>query len=147
MQVFTYICQNFKTMKANELRLGNLIDRQDYICKVTRIEEDGIITEPLEYKGERFVEQKLKPIPLTEEWLVKFGFKKTLWNNTNYPNRFELTLYVNGILIKYDSYYNETTALSFGEFGNDNVIITKLKYVHQLQNLYFALTGEELTIG
>ena len=30
-------------MKANELRIGNLIDRQDYICKVTKIEEGGII--------------------------------------------------------------------------------------------------------
>lgn len=134
-------------MKANELRLGNLIDRQDYICKVTKIEEGGIITEPLEYKGERFVEQRVEPIPLTEEWLVKFGFKKIVWKNKNYPNRFELNLYIDGILINYDSYDDETSVLSFGEFGNDKVIITRLKCVHQLQNLYFALTGEELTIG
>lgn len=108
-------------MKANELRLGNLIDRQDYICKVTKIEEGGIITEPLEYKGERFVEQRVEPIPLTEEWLVKFGFKKgskgwfkTLSNN----HKFNFYMYKN-----------------------------LCSNVHQLQNLYFALTGEELTIG
>ena len=108
-------------MKANELRLGNLIDRKDYICKVTKIEEGGIITEPLEYKGERFVEQRVEPIPLTEEWLVKFGFKKgskgwfkTLSNN----HKFNFYMYKN-----------------------------LCSNVHQLQNLYFALTGEELTIG
>jgi hypothetical protein len=28
----------------------------------------------------------------------------------------------------------------------NNEILEKLKYVHQLQNLYFALTNEELTL-
>ncbi len=117
-------------MKANELRIGNLIDRQDYICKVTKIEEGGIITEPLEYKGERFVEQRVEPIPLTEEWLVKFGFEKLTENAYTYTGGYTFTVFFDG----------ERLSTSFWQ-GNEK------KYVHQLQNLYYALTGEELTIG
>ena len=115
-------------MKANELRIGNLIDRQDYICKVTKIEEGGIITEPLEYKGEMFVKQGVEPIPLTEEWLVKFGFKKGSkgWFKT-YSHKTEVSV----ITCKFNFYMYKHIC----------------NYVHQLQNLYFALTGEELTIG
>ena len=63
-------------------------------------------------------------IPLTEEWLVKFGFVD------NCKNGYEIVNHNPG-------YYfldNE------GGFINDCPIL----YVHQLQNLYFALTGEEL---
>ena len=131
-------------MKANELRIGNLIDRQDYICKVTKIEEGGIITEPLEYKGERFVEQRVEPIPLTEEWLVKFGF-----NVYNKPGGYTVYIkykpktrqYLQKIYTFKDCYGWD------GIFAFDGSIQTRIKYIHQLQNLYFALTGEELTIG
>ena len=50
-----------------------------------------------------------------------------------------------------EQYYNENNEFEWGVFPNElgsgiqvkNRI--KLKYVHQLQNLHFALTGEELT--
>ena len=68
-----------------------------------------------------------KPIQLTEEWLVKFGFIKRT------PT----------------GYYFDMGRMSINlpDFEYKNIRIdVKLKYVHQLQNLYFALTGEELTI-
>jgi len=70
------------------------------------------------------------PIPLTEEWLLKFGFK-------NYERlRFSLggTLIVD--LEDFTVGINECDVFWF--LSND------IMYVHQLQNLYFALTGEEL---
>ena len=65
------------------------------------------------------------PIPLTEEWLVKFGIIEA---NESHVKRIKI----------------ET---DFGElmFYIDNRL-PQLKYVHQLQNLYFALTNTELTI-
>lgn len=130
-------------MKANELRIGNLINRQDYICKVTKIEEGGIITEPLEYKGEMFVKQGVEPIPLTEEWLVKFGFD----NKFGFKKQFGES-YEEGTII-FEYYFNTEELKIFQGYGGGDggYIKIKCKYVHQLQNLYFALTGEELTIG
>jgi hypothetical protein len=66
----------------------------------------------------------LYTIPLTEEWLVNFGFEQST----------ESIFKKNGILIISD--------VIFEVFLGS--VIVKLQYVHQLQNLYFALTGEEL---
>jgi hypothetical protein len=64
-----------------------------------------------------------KPISLTEKWLVKFRLMSI---------KTELGFWNNGDAIYFS-------------YGFEKSI--ELKYVHQLQNLYFALTGEELTIG
>jgi hypothetical protein len=64
-----------------------------------------------------------EPIPLTEEWLLKFGFKKSSWGWIK-----------NGVNIQ------KGFTLAFS--SNKNSI--EIKHLHQLQNLYFALTGQEL---
>jgi len=120
-------------MNAKELRIGNYVDRTDYICKVTEIKEDGIFTEPLSYKGERLVKQILQPIPLTKEWLLKLGFKQ--------KNDIEFYEYIKDYFIV----ENEYTDKGVWDFvTDDNGMIVEIKYVHQLQNLYFALTEKEL---
>ena len=118
-------------MKANELRIGNYI--QDQGGKILRIDwfeqnkacmqmfVNYIEVHPL---TEHF--DSMQPIPLTEEWLMKFGFE-ALFSGAGYvKNHVEIGYNHNG-------FYIITSGL-------------KIKYVHQLQNLYFALTGEELTI-
>lgn len=120
-------------MKANELRIGNLLNRQDYICKVVSIDEEGCITEPLDYKGsENFVEQKLEPIPLTEEWLLKFGLKTSIYDSKRF------------LILGVDIYIFDNNKIIFNPSSSD--LYLELKYVHQLQNLFFAFKGEELTI-
>ena len=69
--------------------------------------------------------QQCDPIPLTEEWLIKFGFIK-VWNNYRLK---PLGYLIDNRLITVGSNY-----------------LRHIKYVHQLQNLYFALTGEELQL-
>lgn len=115
-------------MKSNELRIGNLIliayagiEGKEWRIYPTKISDIiDIEWHPDDYR----------PIPLTNEWLVKLGFKWSdkycLWTIENplyFPLRsdFSLVIFRRGIKIKPD-------------------------YVHELQNLYFALTGEELTI-
>lgn len=81
-------------------------------------------------------------IPLTPEWLIKMGFKNTQQGTMAYPEVWRI-IYC-PVLVK--------TALDLqnrdqGEYrwfeGNTNVAF---HYVHQIQNFYFALAGEELTI-
>jgi hypothetical protein len=126
-------------MKANELRIGNLLldrgdkllrlDYWDFMKPAQRMFIEGSevhsLTEDLEY---------CKPIPLTAEWLLKFGFERRQIKDLISYNTNQLELY------QYASNNNKI----FFEHADGEV---ELKYVHQLQNLYFALTGEELTYG
>ena len=79
----------------------------------------------------------LQPIPLTEEWLLKFGFEKL----SNFEEQYMEEDYVWQI----DVERSPSLLLSNGIFHEDNYGV-KLEYVHQLQNLYFALTGKELEL-
>jgi hypothetical protein len=135
-------------MKGNELRIGNLIKGiyHDYddgideeienetICKVVTLDVSGIGDYPIYVYSDEDIEHfsEFKPIPLTEEWLLKFGFGKTEWDNFN---SYRLMIGNNDYTI---------VLYSDGNCEVGDIITCKIEYVHQLQNLYFALTGEEL---
>lgn len=122
-------------MKPSELRIGNWYESQNGSLKGVRDGNYSQIEEP----GDLLFAQFMLPIPLTEEWLLRFGFKNL--NN----NPYWLSLIHNGTGIHIGT--NSNVELQF--FLGDGTVKTKLKlnYVHQLQNLFFALTGEELTIN
>ncbi len=114
-------------MKAEELRIGNIIKtvggRLPY-WEVTFADFEPISENPENYQ----------PIPLTEEWLLKFGFEKRKDDSEYYA--------FNGFYL--DSDYIPFTMCNSSGIWDCYAI--KQVYVHQLQNLYFALTGEELKI-
>ena len=113
-------------MKANELRIGNLVNIKGHADEVG-ISAIGI---------DNFYKSKLEvePIPLNEEWFLKFGFEKMTdknkgWKQTSYSiNNGQLIVCFDGGIMTVD-------------FWNG----LNKKYVHQLQNFYYALYGEELT--
>jgi hypothetical protein len=115
-------------MKA-ELRTGNLINVKTLNKGIQEIEVSINTLTNVESFPELYT-----PIPLTEEWLVKFGFDCVDGYDDHYYNLTNLEL---GITLD-----------SLRPFKEVNVDGTKVyvKHVHQLQNLYFALTGEELII-
>lgn len=78
----------------------------------------------------------LDPIPLTIEILEKAGF--TVYNN----NLNKVNEDGNGIGFRADDL--ESPCTIFGD--HDYIDGPVIKYVHQLQNIYFALIGEELPI-
>lgn len=114
-------------IKANELRLGNwLIDKDGKLFKVTSIDDgscDGWINGVSEFR----ILAHLNPIPLTPEILEKCGFFTPNGYNESvkYKRNVMLDLHRGKILLR------------------DNRLI-ELTTLHQLQNLHFALTGEEL---
>lgn len=135
-------------MKASELRIGNLItwvdedDSSNAILTLTGIVLNDCIW--VEWEWEDGAKdntdcglESIKGIPLTEEWLMKFGFKtKNLKQKRFEKEGVDLAgrLTQSGFEV-YFIYKN----LFAGE--------TIAQYVHQLQNLYFVLTGEELEIN
>ncbi len=108
-----------------ELRIGNWVESP--VVRWAQINVKGI-------QAVANGKHKYKPIPLTEEWLVKFGFRE------------ELLYWVIDMMGTELSIIKESGSALVGlehECGGTDL---KIQHVHQLQNLYFALTGEELTI-
>ena len=112
-------------MEASELRIGNLINVERFGINVPVIIERGSEIDNCEI-------DKYKPIPLTEEWLLNFGFDNKEGTRYYHNNFNRLYCDVSNRIMKY--------------FGNANGLLKETEYVHQIQNLYFALTGEELTL-
>ena len=130
-------------MKANELRIGNYVNYEQTTHLITCINIDYSISLWVDKRGEEHLYQhqnnEIKPIPLTEEWLIKFGFKHSNkdWYELNDTNIYEGTL---NICLK-----QKCSTLTCMSGKNELMLCKPFDYVHQLQNLYFALTGEELT--
>ena len=118
--------KNEKMIAANELRIGNWANNgfKDYQVSGATIWQLG-----LEYAT-------ALPIPLTEEWLLRFGFK-------NDPDGYDECM--NGWSIRGGKWMLRGDPKN-GLYCIDNDFDHKIHYVHQLQNLFHSLSGEELTI-
>jgi hypothetical protein len=116
------------SIKANELRIGNFVKLQgvDKPFKVFLIDttESSTFT-------------KAEPIPLTEEWLLKFGFDdiKEI-DNTDFKEY--------RMFNKYSFCIQFPCGIEAHCYAGNYPIA--IKYVHSLQNLYFVLTNQELEI-
>lgn len=144
-------------MKASELRIGNYILHEPTIDDW----EEIIVTLP------SLLQVDISPesycgIPLTEEWLLKFGFE---WvENKTYCNKKEWTLqvknerYEDGTINRDGTWFdgigdyswlpnsNKPKTMVVNTLCRGNYVCGSVGYVHQLQNLYFALTGEEFEL-
>ena len=139
-------------MKASELRIGNLVKKgKNKIVEVDSISELGIniehdsltlFFEPFNPFGNGNNNDVIKPIPLTEEWLVKFGFMQYIDFGVKMGTYDKIPLC--GF-----TYSIHTKKVMIMHKGNSisHWLDVEIKYVHQLQNLYFARTGQELTIS
>ena len=119
-------------MEAKELRLNNLV----FFGINDKLQIHSIIPKDIRLmdKGEQLFKTEsewYQPIPLTEEILLKCGFEKCN------------LLFINDIIpfvkiVKCGDYFDVIIG---------NVFYVKLYSLHQLQNLYFTLTGQELEIN
>ena len=104
-------------MKSSELRIGNYISVKNMGVDLPAIIERGV---------EIDASNEFNPIPLSEEWILRAGFKH----------------------IHDDWYYNCILSVNISKKTAHvgNYCVNNIEFVHQLQNLYFALTSEELQI-
>lgn len=134
-------------MNANELRIGNLVYANRMINnEVVVINTIGYNPENKEYllSTSHFPYLTLsqcEPITLTEEWLVKLGADIS-WMSGSVLVQFK----INNKLRFVRSYSQDLIGNIELDLRHDTFSLNtkKIKYVHQLQNIYFALTGEEL---
>lgn len=121
-------------MKASEFRIGNkvyyLLEPGEKL--VTTLDSEDI---NLMSKKESYLDIH-EPIPLTHDILLNSGFEKHLLNY-DHPKLGSLQfcpISANG----------EIRYLLVKSNGGDK--LTTIKYVHQLQNLFWVMTGEELEV-
>lgn len=122
---------------SKELRIGNLVlfdTEVDTIQSLGRKYCDGENRRTWSY-------DRLHPIPLTEELLVKLGFDEYVdfGNNTGDFDLIPLQGFSYNIVTKKVRVMHSPNPTSYR-------LKTEINYVHQLQNLYFALTGQELEL-
>jgi hypothetical protein len=130
-------------MKASELRIGNLVKTCTPGMKIMipfgewQVQGLTISGEAI-FKGFNMGERHLAGIPLTEEWFTRMGFKSLSlfshgenWIGIDAGNGF---------------IYRFRGELHVGNGDYNGGFPVSCEYVHQLQNLYFASTGEELLI-
>lgn len=122
-------------LKASDLRIGNLVYSKEtnQLQKITGLTDENPFIDAITFDYTNYDE--IEAIPLTEEILFDFGYGK-----------------------KHDIYYKGNSLLRFigkevfysrGEIDDAEFqeYITSVKYVHELQNLHFALTQRELTVA
>lgn len=157
-------------IEAKELRIGNLvtINNEHYHPKLKGLSlvvigiKEAINTfysidvrdEESELSYSQY-SKYIQPIEITDEWLLYFGFRK--FKKEFNINGYEYTLQVT------DDYGEEEinrdgtwfNAIGSRTWKNDktlvvsplcrgNYVSNNIQFVHQLQNLYYSLTGEEL---
>ena len=117
-------------IQAKELRIGNwIIDHEadssvSIYWQIEEISKDGI---KFRNSSSWISNNYIIPIELTEEWLLKFGFKKKGFGF----DKTKITI---------------SKRRKCFVYAVPNVGYKVFQYVHQLQNLYFSLTGKELEI-
>ena len=124
-------------MKAQELRIGNYVklflNHEDY--DVIQIKIDDLY----------YINQKngiYEPIPLTEEWLEKFGFSSKDYKKGYIGIDHKAGGMITDFVLTYPYHIGEHQKYFIWEHSKWKY--NTLEYVHQLQNLFFTLTGEEL---
>lgn len=128
-------------MEAKELRIGNLLSFEGKEMRVSSIHSDNTIRFKVPNGGSigcfSLNHSDIEPIPLTEDWLIKFGWGK---------DEYDCTYIDNTSLKQSVLYYDVKNKMFLMESNSDTIEFNHIHYLHQFQNLIFALTGEELLI-
>lgn len=151
-------------MEANELRIGNLVywNRQLEGLRNQEVEVYNIMrgacrvyTSIPELDEVRLDYHSIMPIPLTEEWLERFGFTiekplgESAFNTWARHRTFPFILGLSGSgswRLSPNNFHCRKCSYEQNNLPNGFAFIIngELQFVHQLQNLSFALTGVEL---
>ena len=131
--------KRMERVKANELRIGNLIYAVHEESESIRVVDIWFLEHQLNYEEDPYADEFSRgwwytPIPLTPELLEMAGFEyieyRSKWQKSDFIFQLE-----------------DLNELSdgFGLTHGFSVDIA-IKYLHQLQNLFFSLCGKELEI-
>ena len=112
---------------ANEFRIGNLVMIDNKIITVAPNDIFNIYIADL-----ALCINEYEPIELTDEWLIKFGLQ------------YDTVTFFKGSIMLVQNTNNDKYSVWYKSLAHGRLDI-EISYVHELQNLFFALTKTELT--
>lgn len=118
-------------IKREDLRIGNMVYKYN---KYDTEDQVGIVG-----YGDMAFNDILSPIPLTEKWMLEFGFEKHEKNHGAPIGGNYTDFYLDGYVFNQD--VSGTWFLSGYNWNTKH-----FSCVHELQNLFFALSGYELSL-
>ena len=126
-------------IEITDLRIGNSLLLYGEVVKVTEIGfKDDDFYLRVEGKKNGYYLDQFEPIELSEDILLNNGFKKS--------NEFGFYLYLDEIT-RLALSRRPNGRIDFKMLIHKNIFnINHIKYLHQLQNLYWCLVGKELNI-
>ena len=137
-------------MKKTDLRIGNLVgiketamhadgcNHSEAIFEIEEIKKD--VVQFKAYHANEYYKD-LNPIPLTEQWLLDFGFEDEGGDD------YIVTKGENSLLLSVEKDSIRVFLIYlYGTYNSEYTFLEDILYVHQLQNLYFALTQKELIL-
>ena len=135
-------------MNAQDLRIGNYVYRTNKQTKEKLlIEVTPSCIMDIHSNGENssFI---YEPIPLTKEWLLKMPqFKKSQYFDYKFEYKKGEDYSEGQMFIEVDFNTREIQfSICVGGDNSNWVYLPMPEFLHIFQNLYFALTNEELTI-
>ena len=124
-------------MKAQNLRLGNYV-KTDINDDAEVVQVTSLSYLSINEKSEKY----FFPIHITDDWLKNFGGHKMLGYNFFIGANKELSIAWNDV----NKWYVYVRNKNGGNGSEDDIACIKsdLKYIHELQNLYYILAGTEL---
>lgn len=130
-------------MKAKNIRIGNFLLACGELETVTEIHTDFFYTNKFKSAW-----AEITGIEINENWIQKLGFKKT--NHVHKDKSVTPITYKIGkrTRLQWDS-ENNLSEIDTGSlmFVYDESLIKTIKYVHELQNLFFEITSNELELS
>lgn len=129
-------------IKATELRLLNYVLRDGHVAEVRAIigEDNFALIDKERGIGTHRNDGHLEPIPLTEEWLERLGLVGGHISHS-YHTKVRVEKYTTAT----QGWLNNAWRVVLMD-SIPHHLGRQFKYVHEIQNLLFAVTGEELTI-
>lgn len=138
-------------IQLSQYRIGNIIDfhyeqkGDPYPAEITQIFYAGVevTNQRFESVSQAWVEYLINdvdiaPIRINDNWLIALGFENNY--SSKYRTKYDHKI---NLFIGYDFSHDDDIGMEGFRFYGHYI---RCEYVHQLQNLYFALTQNELTI-
>jgi hypothetical protein len=137
-------------MKPQELKIGNLVCYNGEVVTVKHITKHkiGYHTEPYEMGMNYARLCEIEPIPITEELLLKIGFRKGrngYFNYREYNDELSIRFSENYTFIEYANLHFNPEDVTETNYCSSLELPNTL-HLHTLQNIWHFLTGKELKI-
>ena len=132
-------------MNVIELRIGNYVSYYNIWHEIVGIDKDRVLIEYHNGETDYYHIDYIEPIELTEDILTKIGFKK----GYNEIYSMELCTDCYDYYISYQNVKDNKHSFVASGYNNElkrQIRLDNIQYLHELQNIFFSFTNQELEI-